>query len=218
MSDEQDQIRRVLPRGRNALDRESVAASQRARIFEAMAELSAGGQYTKMTVADLVARAGVGKPTFYEHFDSKDECLVALLDESVSQMIEAIAAGLEPNASLDERIRAGITAFVDFILEDMDRSRMLLVESAFSGLAGLQRLAAAHEMLANFYFSLREDTRETNPTVPALSKVRARAIVGAINESVAPPLMLGDEEQLRGMVDELIEIVSLIATGRPNQN
>lgn len=218
MSDEQDQIRRVLPRGRNALDRESVAASQRARIFEAMAELSAGGQYTKMTVADLVARAGVGKPTFYEYFDSKDECLVALLDESVSQMIEAIAAGLEPNASLDERIRAGITAFVDFILEDMDRSRMLLVESAFSGLAGLQRLAAAHEMLANFYFSLREDTREANPGIPALSKVRARAIVGAINESVAPPLMLGDEEQLRGMVDELIEIVSLIATGRPNQN
>lgn len=218
MASEQEQIRRVLPRGRNALDRESVAASQRARLFEAMAELSAGGQYTKMTVADLVARAGVGKPTFYEHFDSKDDCLVALLDETVSEMIGAIAEGLQPDATIEERIRQGLGAFVEFMLEDMDRARMMLVESAFAGLAGLARLAAAHEMLANFYFSLREDSREVNPELPELSRVRARAIVGAINESVAPALMSGNSDELRGMLDELIEIVTLIAKGRKDQS
>lgn len=218
MTSEQDQIRRVLPRGRNALDRESVVASQRARLFEAMAELSAGGQYTKTTVADLVARAGVGKPTFYEHFDSKDDCLVALLDHNFAQMVEAISAGLDPSASIELRVRQGLTGFIDFIAEDVDRSRMLLVEARYSSLAGIERLAAAQEMLANFYFSLREDQRQMDPELPALSKFRARAIVGAISESISPVLVAGDVEQLSEVREELIEIVTLLAEGRRSEN
>lgn len=217
MTSEQDPIRRVLPRGRNALDRESVAASQRARLFEAMAELSARGQYTKMTVADLVARAGVGKPTFYEHFDSKDACLVALLDESFEMMVVAILAGLDPKASVEVRVRQGMTGFIEFMAEDVDRSRMLLVEAAYSGLAGIERLAAAHEMLANFYFSLREEMRAQDPALPPLSKTRARAIVGAISGSISPVLIAGDVTQIREMLEELIEIVTLLAIGRKNE-
>lgn len=218
MTSEQDQIRRVLPRGRNALDREQVAASQRARLFEAMVELSKGGQYTKVTVADLVARAGVGKPTFYEHFDSKDDCLVELLDEKFAELVQAIAAELDPDASVEERIGKGLAALIEYVVADIDRSRTMFVESAFSGLAGLTKLAVTHEMLADFYVSLREDKREGGSNAPPISKLRARAIVGAINEAMAPVLMTGDADQLRDMLDELIEIVTLIALGGENES
>lgn len=218
MTSEQDQIRRVLPRGRNALDREQVAASQRARLFEAMVELSAGGRYLKVTVADLVARAGVGKPTFYEHFDSKDDCLVALLDETFAEMVDAIAAGVDGELSIEPRIRKGLTALIEFVASDVDRARTMFVESAFSGTAGLMKLAMMHEMLADFYVSLREERREGEPGEPPISKFRARAIVGAINESMAPVLMTGDADELRGILEELIEVVTLLANNGKNES
>jgi AcrR family transcriptional regulator len=208
-----ESVPRVLPRGRNAVDRETVAASQRGRLMEAMRELAAREGIAAVTIAQLVARAGVAKPTFYDHFESKTECFIAVFDDCAQQLIDAVAAALELDASTEERIAQGIGAFVDFFTEDDDRARILLIESAAAGPESVRRLDAAHEMYADFYISLREETRVNDPSIPPISRTRAHSIVGALNEPVANVLRNGSSAKVAELREELIDSVTLLAVG-----
>ena len=38
-----------------------------------------GRRYDRITIAGLIARAGVGRSTFYEHYRNKDELLAATI-------------------------------------------------------------------------------------------------------------------------------------------
>ena len=86
-----------LPRGRHKLDPVQVAASQRARLFSAMASVTAAKGYAATTVADLLAAAGVSRETFYEQFRSKLDCFEqAFHDASVllfAVVAQSAAAG-----------------------------------------------------------------------------------------------------------------------------
>ena len=215
MSQESESIRRGLPRGRNALDREAVAASQQARLLEAICELTAREGYVSITINKLIARAGVAKPTFYEHFESKEACLFVWLDRAVQQLIDAIADELDPDATTDERIRQGVTAVVEFMAADEDRARSMLVECFAAGGSVQVRIDQAYEQLARFYQALREESRLVKPEEPPMSLVRARAIVGAIKDPLAGVLRDGDVEGVRAICDEVVDGVTLLATGHP---
>ena len=52
------------------------------------------------TLRELVRIAGVSKSTFYEHFESKQECFVATLDEIVARVTEQVESRLSPEGRL----------------------------------------------------------------------------------------------------------------------
>ena len=52
----------------------------RHRLLDAMADAVAHKGYADTTIADLAAGARVSRRTFYEHFSSKEECLIALYE------------------------------------------------------------------------------------------------------------------------------------------
>jgi AcrR family transcriptional regulator len=213
MAEQSDSIRRVLPRGRNALDREAVAASQRARLLEAICELTAREGYASITVNKLIARAGVAKPTFYEHFESKEACLFVWVDLAVEDLISEIGESLNPEGTTEERIRAGVTAVAEFMAADEDRARTMLIECFAAGRTVKSRIDAAYEQLAEFYQAMREESRLVNPTEPPMSRVRARAIVGAIKDPLAGALREGSAKDSLLIVDEVIDGVTLLAIG-----
>lgn len=80
-----------LPRGRHKLDPGQVVASQRARLFSAMASVTATKGYATTTVADLLATAGVSRETFYELFRSKHDCFVQAFDDASVLLFSVIA-------------------------------------------------------------------------------------------------------------------------------
>jgi len=49
----------------------------KAALFDAFVELVLERRYDQLKVADIIARAGVGRSTFYEHYEGKDELLKA---------------------------------------------------------------------------------------------------------------------------------------------
>jgi AcrR family transcriptional regulator len=213
MPGESDSIRRVLPRGRNALDREAVAASQRARLLEAICEMTAREGYASITVNKLIARAGVAKPTFYEHFESKEACLFVCIDNAVQELVDAIAAAVNPEGTTEERITQGVTAVVEFMAADDDRARTMLVECFVAGGTVQKRIDEAYEQLAQYYQALREESRIANPEDPPMSRTRARAIVGAIKDPLAGVLRDGEVVDPREIVDEVVDGVTLLAVG-----
>ncbi|NBW06615.1 MAG: TetR/AcrR family transcriptional regulator [Caulobacteraceae bacterium] len=61
----------------------------RAAISEAFIRLMFSRRYDAIRTADLIAEAGVGRSTFYEHFRNKDEVLVAVIDPLFAPLADA---------------------------------------------------------------------------------------------------------------------------------
>jgi AcrR family transcriptional regulator len=55
-----------------------------------------GRRYDRITIADLIERAGVGRSTFYEHYSNKDE----ILAETIRIPFEALAAAFDAGAGV----------------------------------------------------------------------------------------------------------------------
>ena len=63
----------------------SSAQHHRRRLLDGLAVSVARRGYSDTTIADIAAAARVSKRTFYEHFGSKQQCMIALY-ESASEL------------------------------------------------------------------------------------------------------------------------------------
>lgn len=71
----------------------------RDRLREALVSLSQEMPYGDIRVADLLARADVGRATFYAHYRDKEDLLISLFLEMIDHF-ERIGAAEEPEAVL----------------------------------------------------------------------------------------------------------------------
>lgn len=75
------------------------------RLLRAGVEEMAEGDTVDPRVADIVRRAGLSNKAFYRHFRSKDELLLAILEEGLKVTHEKLKSRMEGSAPLD-RIRS----------------------------------------------------------------------------------------------------------------
>lgn len=206
-------IPRVLPRGRNATDREVVRLSQRVRMMEALSAAIDENGYAATTIADIVARAGVGKPAFYDNFADKEACFVAIFDEAVAALLGELNASLETNrgAASAERLDAAVRTIVRFMASDLMRARILLVEPERVGGEAIQRSAAMRLACAQLYVDAREHVRRERPQIPPIGHVRTLAIVGALIEPLRFDLLEHGGRGIAKLEDELVEIANVLA-------
>src|SRR5882757_2849007 len=79
-----------LPRGRHTLSPETVRASQRQRLIDAMVDSVGERGYTATTVPDVVASARVSRNAFYALFEDKADCFIAACDEHAADLLEVL--------------------------------------------------------------------------------------------------------------------------------
>lgn len=87
----------------------------RGRLLDGLAQSIVERGYRDTTVADIVRHAKTSKRTFYDQFDSKEECFIELLRTNNTDMIAGIGAAVNPEASPHDQVRAALTAYVDHI-------------------------------------------------------------------------------------------------------
>jgi AcrR family transcriptional regulator len=164
---------RSLPRGRHAAARDVVLASQRGRLLEAMATCVAEQGYADTTVAQVIARAGVSRKTFYEHFADKRACFLAAWEVGTEILLDQVlAAGAEADG-WRARLRAGVDAFLE----------VLAAEPAFARSFMLEVLSVGEEALAK-----RAEINERFAAV--LAEVHAQAVTEGAAFGPAPPWAL----------------------------
>lgn len=111
----------------------SVARIQRARLLIAMASASREIGVSRVTVADVVARAGVSRRTFYELFSDCDDCLTATLEEGLRRAGEWVLPAYRAHEQWREAIRAGLEAFLAFLDSDRTFGYSLVIDSLAAG-------------------------------------------------------------------------------------
>jgi AcrR family transcriptional regulator len=138
-----------------AIDRE---APHRLRLLHAMATAVAEKGYAAVTIADVVARAGVSKRTFYEHFTSKQDCLFSCYADASDALATVVRAAAMSATSGRARVVAAVKAY--FVALDAGGPLVapVLTEIQASGGPGRElRRAKTHEFAALIRELVEED-------------------------------------------------------------
>jgi AcrR family transcriptional regulator len=194
-----------LPRGRHGLPREAVADSQRARILAAMIGVVAARGYTDTRVIDVIGAAGVSRKTFYELFDSKEDCFLAAYDILVGQLLEEAEAGFAagPGTAWPERVENGLRAVLGHLAAHPEEARFALVEVLAAGPRALARRDAALRQFTGFIETGRS---ETTVDLPGST---AQTIAGGITELVYSEVLHGAVARLPARLPELVFLIVL---------
>jgi AcrR family transcriptional regulator len=64
---------------------------------------------------DIAERAGVSKPVLYQHFPSKQELYLALLDGVADSLVAAVHSALSGTTDNRERVRRTVRAYLEFV-------------------------------------------------------------------------------------------------------
>jgi AcrR family transcriptional regulator len=191
-----------LPRGRHKLDAHTVKSSQRERLLRAMLECVDAQGYPATTVSDVVAAARVSPNAFYEFFDDKLACFIALCDEEAQGLLEAALAGADA-PTWREALRRGVIGYLRWWQERPAFSRAYLLELPTAGAPAVEQRMRASRGFAAMFEGLAQRAREEEPDLPDLPDLAADMLLFGVTELVA-------REVREGRVDRLTEIAPAV--------
>jgi AcrR family transcriptional regulator len=198
-----------LPSGRHGLLRSFVSANQRERILSAVAEAAAELGYAEMSVEAIIARAGVSRRTFYEHFKNKEDAFLSAYDAVVHQQARHIRRAYFKETTVPERLRAGIAAYLEFMAGEPELARMCIVEVLA---AGPRAMARRHEAMRMFADIIEDNIHELIPGCRRAG-LAAETIVGGIHEVVFNRIISDRLDELPGLGDDLLETILMLDLG-----
>lgn len=194
-----------LPRGRHGLPREAVTESQRNRIHQSMIEVVAERGYPQTRVVDVIGVAGVSRKTFYELFDSKEDCFFAAYDILLENLLgEATDAfGSQAGAPWAERAADGLGVLLAHLSEHPEEARFAIVEVLAAGPKAIARRDAALRQFTGFLEAGRSESSLELPGITSL------AVAGGINEILYSEILHGATAQLPSRLPDLVFWITL---------
>jgi len=95
--------------------------------------------YHAAAMDDIADRAGVSKPVLYQHFPSKLELYLALLNESADEMVRLVRLALGATTDNHERVDNAVAAYFTFVADNGQAYR-LIFESDLRGQLEVERI------------------------------------------------------------------------------
>lgn len=196
-----------FPSGMRRLPPDLVRAIQRERLIVAMLNAAADLGYLATNVQDVIDRAGVSRPTFYEHFANKEDCFLAAFDSSAERLRNKIEAAAHKGGDIwRDRVRFGLEALLRFAAREPDTARTLVVEARAASATAVRRRV---ELLDEFANCLESQARELLPNAGARAPVTATGIVGGVESLLYSRLCKHEYDQLESLLPSLMYFVVL---------
>jgi AcrR family transcriptional regulator len=119
--------RRAPYRSINSQLQKGRKSTQRERLLTGMVAAANKGGYLGATVSEVIAQAGVSRPTFYEYFADRDECFVACAEDVRSRLLGEVRGAVRERAP-EEALAGAIEALVAFAVAQPAQARFLMAE------------------------------------------------------------------------------------------
>ena len=121
---------------------------RRIQLLDAASDVFASKGYHAAAMDDIADAAGVSKPVLYQHFPSKLDLYLALLDQSCDRLVEVLEDALSSTADNSDRVVATVAAFYEFVSSSGDFR--FVFESDLTGDAAVQhRLSRVNAAISN---------------------------------------------------------------------
>lgn len=182
----------------------------------AMAEAVAEKGYAATTVADVLARAGVSRATFYGLFRSKEECFLAtyqagveIVTAEVADVLAAVSADTEPDLLV--RLDRVLTAYLDALLARPALARTFLLEVYAAGPRAIELRRRSLDRFVDIVAETHRGSTGLLGTEPE-QRFAAEALVGAISSMVTNLVGVGDLDGIRALRGPLLELARTMST------
>jgi AcrR family transcriptional regulator len=170
--------RRRLVGGENGVSSSYVAHSQRERILDAVANLTAAHGFASLTVEGIATEAAVSLQAFYEHFPSKEEAFLMAYEVGHGKALALVERAVHCERDWRVGVRAGITALFEYLAGEPSFAHLSLVDLQAAGSRATERagkgLAAYARMLTPGFTTAPKSKRPPH--------VASEAIAGGIFE------------------------------------
>lgn len=171
-----------------------------------MALALAGRGYAEVTIADIVREAAVSRRTFYEHFTSKADCLIALYEAASRNALGVLRSAIDPARDWHAQVEQALGAYFDCLAANPALLRTLFIEILGLGREGL---AARRRLNAEIATFMREVVNAARPD--AVGEQAALAVVGGIHELVLAAIEQDPPVDLRELVRPASALVRAVA-------
>ena len=187
-------------------DPEFLVPEHRSRLLEGMARAVAERGYAATTIADIVREASVSRRTFYEHFQSKSECLIALYEAASHNALKVLRGAIDPNHPWQTQVERALGAYFEALAANPLLLRTLYIEILGLGQEGLAARRRVNREIAQLMLDV------VNGASPGqLAPQMAMAVVGGINELVLEYIERDEEEKLVELVAPAAQLVRTVA-------
>jgi AcrR family transcriptional regulator len=206
-----------FPSGIRSLPSDLVTAVQRERLLAATLRATAEFGYREFSVQDVLERAGVSRPTFYEHFANKEDCFLAALDAAALRLRTRLdAVSREVAGSWREGLRLELKELLLFVAEEPDAAMTLIVDARAACPEALER---RDELLDHFAACIERQVRGSlsGELLPP-SPISAAGIVGGIEAVLYSRLQRDDCEDLMSLLPSLMYFAVLPYEGHEAAN
>jgi AcrR family transcriptional regulator len=106
-------------------------AARRTQIMISGLEVFTEKGFHLASMDDIAERAGVSKPILYQHFSSKQDFYLGVLDERVDVLVQQITEAIDQAEGNRNRLEAAIACYFKLV-DDADRGFRLIFESDFT--------------------------------------------------------------------------------------
>jgi AcrR family transcriptional regulator len=124
------------------------APQRRSQLLEVAGRLFAEQGYHGLSMEQLADAAGVSKPVLYQHFPSKHQLYLALVNDAITELQSQVRKALDGTTDNQARIEGAIAAYFDFVedrrfallfgtAQSTDEAVRDAIEGAFSRIADI---------------------------------------------------------------------------------
>jgi AcrR family transcriptional regulator len=177
-------IRRRVPR-----------AEREQEMLEVAGETFATHGFHAASMDAIAEAAGISKPMLYNYFGSKQGLYLAYVEGSGRALLQSMRGASSPDAPADQRLRAGILAFLTYVDEHRSGWAVLHSEASAQGGPLAAEVAGMRERIAQMLARLFH------------SDAFAHAFVGA-GESLANWWLVHPNEPKEQIADQLMHIAA----------
>lgn len=194
--------------GLRAPQRRLRGAQRRRRIEDAAVRVFAERGYDATTVVDLATAAGVTRTVLYDHFTSKKELYLAVVDEQNRAMLDAVTAAITGAGEPRARMRATVLGYLEFTRDHPWASR-LLVAPPPSGDPEIDATVAQRERTRYDAVAamLAEDLGRAGARLDALAASQVAAMAAAGVDALTRWRELHPEAQLEDIADLAVRLL-----------
>ncbi|MFZ1153664.1 MAG: TetR family transcriptional regulator [Solirubrobacteraceae bacterium] len=180
-----------------------VAEMQRRRLLLAFAEVLAESGLEDTGVGRVCKRAGVSRRTFYDLFEDREACFVAVVDVTTERISQSALPVYTGNGRWRERVRAALSVLLGFLQEEPVLARVCLIETLKAGPAVAERRRRVLDALAAAVDGGRSESK-TGAEPPPLT---GQSTVGGAVSVIHAHVLEGHPGPLMDLLNPLMSMI-----------
>ena len=156
----------------------------REEILAAAAQIIREKGFHATSMQDLAEAVNLQKASLYHHVSSKQEILLALLDQALDLLIERMDNIIEQKLEPDEKLRKAISVYLSSLIEQRDLSSVLLLEHRSLEPVFRKRHIPRRDKLESLWRDVFQEGMEEGVFYASSAALTARTVLGVLNWTI----------------------------------